>query len=173
MNKELNYDHWNKMKNNYLNMVMNRQSSRSHPSTILNDWNNNFNNARLNLNNILNTLCNWCGSLNHKGINCSHKDKICDYCKRKEHLQKACYKKKHNDKVNDITTDKKDDSNHIFINTFIISEESHKNWLIRYDSGRICLLQESHYASMIIIDSEAICHAFYDKIMFKSIEFTI
>ena len=34
MNKELSYDCWNKMENNYLNMVMNRQSSRPCPSII-------------------------------------------------------------------------------------------------------------------------------------------
>ena len=173
VNEELSYDCQNKMKNNHLNMITNRWSSRSHSNTVFSNQNNNFNNTELNLNNVLNTLCNQCESLNHKGIDCSYKNKICDYCKRKEHLQKACYKKKYDDRINSITTDKKDDSDHAFINTFIISEEFHKNWLTRHDSDRICLLQESHYIFIIIINSETICHTFYNKIIFKSIKLTI
>ena len=173
VNEELNYDCQNKMENNHLNMVTNRQGGRPHFSTVPSDWNNNSSNAELNLNNALNTLCNQCKSLNHKGINCSHKNKICNYCKRKEHLQKTCYKKKYNDRVNSITINKKDDSDHALINTFITSEKSHKNQLTKHDSDRICLLQESHYAFIIIVDSEATCHAFYNRIMFKLIEPTM
>ena len=161
------------MENNHLNMVMNRQSSRSHPSMILSDWNNNSSNIGSNSNNVSNTLCNWCESSDHKGINCSHKNKICDYCKRKGHLQKACYKKKCNDRVNSITTDKKDDPNHALINVFITLKKSHKNQLTRHDSGRICSLQESHYTFMIIIDSETTCHIFYNRTMFELIELTM
>ena len=160
------------MENNHLNMVMNRWNGRPCPSIVLNNWNNNSSNTELNLNNILNTLYNWCKSLNHKGINCSHKNKICNYCKKEEHLQKACYKKKHDDKVNSIITDKKDNPDHTLINVFITFEESHKNQLTRHNSGRICSLWESHYIFMIIVDSGAICYAFYNKIMFKSIKLT-
>ena len=127
VNKELSYDCWDKMENNHLNMVMNRRSSRPCPSTVPSDQNNNSSNTGLNPNNTSNTLCNQCGSLDHKGIDCPHKDKICDYCKREGHLQKACYKKKHNDRVNSITTDKEDDSNHALINVFITLKKSHKN----------------------------------------------
>ena len=86
VNKKLNYNHQNKMKNNHLNMVTNRWNNRSHSNTVLNNQNNNFSNTESNLNNISNTLYNQCGSSDHKGINCSHKNKICNYCKRKEHL---------------------------------------------------------------------------------------
>ena len=44
---------------------------------------------------------------------------------------------------------------------------------MRYNSGRICSLQELYYAFIIIIDSETICYVFYDRIMFKSIELII
>ena len=171
MNKELSYDCQNKMKNNHLNMMTNRQSSRFCPSTIFNNWNNNSNNTESNFNNILNTLCNWCESSDYKNIDCSHKNKIYDYCKREEHLQKICYKKKCDNKVNSITTDKKNDSDYTFINTFIISEKSHQNWLTKHNSDKICLLQKSHYTSIIIINSKIIYHAFYDRIMFESIKF--
>ena len=170
VNEELSYDLQEKMENNHLNMVTSRRGGRPHPSRVPSDWNNNSSNTELNHNNALNTLCNWCGSLNHKGNDCPHKDKICNYCKRKEHLQKVCFKKQYDDRVNGITTNEKDDSDHTLINTFITSEESHENQLIRHDSGRICLLWESHYASMIIIDSGVTCHAFYDRTMFESIK---
>ena len=173
INEKFSHDFQKKMENNHLNMVTSRQGGRPHPSKVPNDWNNNSSNAGLNLNNALNTLCNQCESLNHKGNNCSHKNKICNYCKKEKHLQKICFKKQCDNKVNDITTNEKDDSDHAFMNVFIILKESHKNWLTRHDSGRICSLQESHYTSMIIIDSEVTCHAFYDRTMFKSIEFTM
>ena len=173
VNNELSHDLWDKMEKNHLNMVMSRQGNRSCPSKILNDWNNNSSNTELNFNNILNTSCNWCGSLNHKSNDCPHKNKICDYCKKEEHLQKICLKKKHNDRINDVTTnEEKDDSNYTLMNMFIISEESHKNQLTRHDSDRICSLWKSHYVFIIIVDSEATCHAFYDRTMFDSIKST-
>ena len=150
--------------------MMSKQDGRPCPSRVLSNWNNNSSNAELNFNNVLNTLCNWCESLNHKGNNCLYKNKICNYCKKEGHLQKVCFKKQYNDKVNNITTNEKDDSDYTLMNIFIILEKSHENWLIRYDSGRICLLWESHYISMIIIDSEVTCYAFYDRIMFELIE---
>ena len=172
MNEEFSHNFQKKMENNHLNMMMSRQGSRPCPSRVLNDWNNNFNNTELNLNNVLNTLCNWCESLNHKGNDCFYKNKICDYCKREGHLQKICFKKQCDDKVNDVIINEKDDSNHVLINMFITFEKSHKNWLTRHDSGRICLLWKSHYTFMIIIDSEVICHTFYNRIMFELIELT-
>ena len=118
-------------------------------------------------------MCNQYKSSDYKNINYLHKNKICNYCKRKVHFQKICYKKKCDDKINSIIINKEDDSDYVFINTFITSEESHKNQLTKYDLGRICLLQESHYTSIIIIDLEITCHAFYDRIMFKLIKLTI
>ena len=160
------------MEKNHLNIVTSRWGNRFYPSRVLNDWNNNSSNAELNFNNILNTSCNWCGSSDHKGNDCSYKDKICNYCKKKGHFQKICLKKKHDDKINNVTTnEEEDDSDHALMNMFIISEKSHKNWLTRHNSGRICLLWESHYASMIIVNSGVTCHAFYDRIMFELIEF--
>ena len=151
-------------------MMTSRQDGRLCLNRILSDWHNNSSNTELNLNNILSTLCNQCELSDHKGNDCLHKNKICNYYKKEKHFQKICFKKQYNNKVNDVTTNKKDDSNYAFMNTFITSEKSHKNQLTRHDSGRICSLQKSHYISMIIIDSEAICHAFYDRIMFKLIE---
>ena len=111
--------------------------------------------------------------MNHKDNNCPHKNKICDYCKREGHLQKVCFKKQHNDKINDITINEEDNSDHAFMNIFIISEKFHKNQLTRHNSGRICSLQELHYTFIIIIDSGIICHAFYNRIMFESIKLII
>ena len=153
-------------------MVTNRWGSRPHFSRVLSNWNNNFSNTESNFNNILSTLCNQCESSDHKSNDCFYKDKICDYCKKERHLQKICFKKQCDDRINDVTTNEENDSDYAFINTFIISEEFHKNQLTRYNSGRICLLQKSHYTFMIIVDSEVTCHAFYNKIMFKSIEST-
>ena len=86
INEEFSYDCQNKIENNHLNMMTNRQDDRPCLSTILSNWNNNSSNTELNLNNALNTSYNQCESLNHKGINYLHKDKICNYCKREKHL---------------------------------------------------------------------------------------
>ena len=150
--------------------MMSRQGSRPCPSRVPSNWNNNSSNTGLDFNNTLNPLCNWCGLSDYKGNDCFHKNKICDYYKREGHLQKVCFKKQYNNKVNDITINEEDDSDYALMNTFITSEESHENWLMRYDSDRICSLQESHYTFMIIVDSEATCHTFYDSIMFESIK---
>ena len=109
VNKELSYDCRDKMENNHLNMMTNRQGGRPCPSTVPSNQNNN-------LNNTLNTLCNQCESSDHKGNDCFHKDKICNYCKREGYLQKVCYKKQHDDRVNGFTTNKEeDDSDHALI----------------------------------------------------------
>ena len=140
VNKKFSHNFQEKMENNYLNMMMSRWGGKPCPSRVSSDWNNNSSNAGLNLNNILNTLCNWYESSNHKSNNCFYKNKICNYCKKKEYFQKICFKKQHNDRVNDVTTNEKDDLNHVLINVFITFKESHKNWLTRYDLDRICLL---------------------------------
>ena len=128
VNDKLSHDFWDKMEKNHLNIVTSRWGNRSCLNRVFSDWNNNSSKAELNFNNILNILCNQCGSLDYKSNDCFYKNKICNYCKKKKHLQKVCFKKKCDDRINDVIINKEeDDSDHIFMNVFITFEESYEN----------------------------------------------